>query len=109
MPINIAPVVEFAPVPRSAEFAAELEYAESVLIPQAMHRISDACLRDPILMTSAHLADNIATLKAGLQAGLSDESLQAPYLNYLLYLDAVNHWAVAPAGVRFPGEADAVS
>ena len=108
MSINIAPVIEFAQVPRSPAFAAELDHAEFVLIPQCMSRITDAALRDPILMSAAHLANNIAKLKAGLEAGLSDESLQAPYLDYLLYLDAVNHWTNAPAGVRFPeGEANA--
>ena len=108
MSINIAPVIEFVPVPRTSQFVAELDEAEFVLIPQCVSRITDAALRDPILMSSAHLANSIAKLKAGLEAGLSDEALQAPYLDYLLYLDAVNHWTNAPAGVRFPeGEADA--
>lgn len=106
MPINIAPTIEFAQVPRSPAFAAELDHAEFVLIPACMSRITDAALRDPILMASAHLANNITKLKAGLEAGLSDEALSIPYEQYLLFLDAVNHWTNAPAGIRFPeGEA----
>lgn len=107
--MQIAPVQQLVLIPRNENFAQELHEAEFVLIPQAMARIADAALRDPIMISTSALAGHVTRIKQALETGEADSvATESALLNFWLLREAVIHWRDAPAGVRFPaGEPDA--
>lgn len=101
----IAEIQTLVTIQRTPEFAEELDHSLRVLIPQAMARIGDPALRDPLLLSCSHLDGHIRRLQHALESGEPDSvETERHVLGYILMKSAVEHWRDAPAGVRFPAE-----
>lgn len=101
--IEIAEITGYAAIPRTTEFAAQLEADEFTLIPAAMARIGIPELRTPILLSTEVLAGNIARLREALRVGEPDNAdLERHLISYVAYRDAVIFWRDAHPSVRDP-------
>lgn len=107
----IAPIIAYVAIPRTPEFAAELNDAIYTLVPATMARVSDPELGAPIMMSTAHLVEHSERLLAALANGEPDNAdLERAYLAYLLYRASTEHWRDAPKSTRWPAlEGEAAS
>lgn len=93
MTINIAAAPVFVSIDR-AGLAERITHVEYEVCPALMqHGVSNHELRDPCSLVASTLYGITARLKLGLEAGASDQDMQADFLNLALYEDAAQHWA----------------
>jgi hypothetical protein len=108
--ISIKEVAAYTPIPRTVEFVEQLHSDEFELLPSAMARLNEtdaASLREPILMSVAACTDAIGRLKSAIADGEPDNrQTEAALLSYQHLRLAVQHWATADAGNRWPQAAE---
>lgn len=92
MPINIAPAPVFPTIDRAA-LAQKIERIEFQTCPALMaHGVANKEITEPASMVVSTLYGIVARLKAGLEAGVSDQDMLVDVTNLPLYEDAAAHW-----------------
>lgn len=109
----IAPIVAYVAIPRTPEFAAELNDAIYTLIPATMARACDPKtpeIRDPALLTTSHLHAHATRLQHALETGEPDNlQTEAAYEGFLLMREAATFWRHAKVRWSSTGEADEIA